>query len=85
MFNWSHKLPLMLAIASMLLINGCVASYQHQSDPRINNDGYDFICAGVEQDIKAIRLRGDVCHNFTPNGGEVIRASIEYRFDPRKF
>lgn len=67
------------------LLTGCVVSYQHQSDPRIENDGYNFVCGGVEHNISKIRLRGDVCHNFAARGGEVIRASIEYRFDPRKF
>lgn len=69
-----------LFITILFLLSGCVASYQHQSDPRISNDGYDLICGGVEHDINSIRLRGDICHNLARNRGEMIRIAVEYRF-----
>ena len=70
-----------LFIIILILLTGCVASYQHQSDPRINNDGYNLICGGIERDIDSIRIRGDVCHNLARNRGEVIRVAVEYRFN----
>ena len=70
----------LLALLAASLLSGCVASYQHQSDPRIAGDGYDLICLGAEHDQAYIRVRGDICGNVAPNGGEVFRLSVEYRF-----
>jgi hypothetical protein len=63
----------------LLLLSGCVVSYQHMSDPRISNDGYDLVCAGLEQDVSQLRLRGDLCANMAPNHGEYVKAAIEWR------
>ena len=65
----------------MTTLPGCVASYQHLSDPRVANDGFDFLCGGVKHDVGArVRIRADVCKNVAPRGGEKIHASLEYHF-----
>jgi len=72
-----------ILITITFMLSGCVTSYQHLSDPRIAGDGYDLLCGGIEHNISHIRLRGDLCGNIAPNGGEFIHASIEYRFKDR--
>jgi hypothetical protein len=63
-------------------VGGCglqpVLSYQHQSDPRISNDGYDLACAGLEVGDRW-RIRGDICENFAPADTTPVRISVEYR------
>jgi hypothetical protein len=73
-----------IAIVLTFMMSGCVASYQHLSDPRAGNDGYDLLCGGLEYDIRSLRLRGDLCSNVAPNGGEFIHTSVEYRFGRTK-
>lgn len=65
-------------------MTGCVTSYQHLSDPRIANDGYDLLCGGVETQALGLDLRGDLCQNVAPNGGEFVRVSVEYRWKGAK-
>ena len=72
---------LIVSTLVLLHLSGCVASYQHLSDPRIDNDGYDLICAGAEKNIGSLRVRGDLCSNVAPNGGEFVHTAIEYRFN----
>lgn len=69
-----------LLLTAMLMLSGCVTSYQHLSDPRVSNDGYDLLCGGIEKDVSSLRLRADICHNAAPNGGEFLHTSIEYRW-----
>lgn len=64
--------------ATVVFLSGCVTSYQHFSDPRRENDGYDFICGGVEREHENLRIRGDVCQNIAPNGGEFLHLSVDY-------
>ena len=75
--------PYFLAV-TLLALTGCelqpVFSYQHQSDPRIANDGYDFVCAGVETNLNNFRLRTDACKDLSGFKKEAMRASVEYRF-----
>lgn len=59
-------------------LSGCVTSYQHLSDPRVNNDGYDLVCQGASYDVNSFRFRGNVCKNIAPNGGEFLHTSVEY-------
>lgn len=76
------KLTFALLACSQLL--GCVASYQHLSDPRVANDGYDLLCGGLEKEFGALTLRGDLCSNVAPNGGEFLHTAVEYRFGNRE-
>lgn len=66
-----------LTLAVALLCSGCVASYQHQSSPALQDDGYDLLCAGVEQDAVMLRARADLCRNI--HGGNYVRFTLEYR------
>lgn len=63
-----------------LLLTGCspFVEYEHLSDPRISNDGYDLICGGAEG---GDRLSASVaaCHNMAPEKGEFIKINIRYR------
>jgi len=63
-----------------LMLSGCVASYQHLSDPRIDDDGYDLLCGGVYYEYQALTAKANLCSNVAPNGGEFVLASVEYRF-----
>ena len=69
----------------MLVCTGCVASYTHLDPTPLDNDGaaYDLLCGEVEKNIASVRLRGGLCSNVASNGGEFLRLSVEYRFDPR--
>ena len=73
-------MKLISLVTLVACLQGCVASYQHLSDPRIEDDGYDLLCAGIETDYKSLSFRGDLCSNVAPNGGEFIHTSVEYRF-----
>ena len=71
-----------ITILALLLLSGCVASYQHLDPTPFNNDGmaYDFLCGGLEYDLKSVRLRGDLCSNIASNGGDFFHGAVEYRF-----
>ena len=69
---------IILALMVILLTSGCVTSYQHMSDPRIANDGYDLLCGGIKYEVARLKFRGNVCQNLAPNGGEFALVSIEY-------
>ena len=75
-----------LLIIAALSLTGCVASYQHLDPTPFHNDGmaWDLVCGGLEYDIQAFRLRGDVCHNIAKNGGQYLHTSIEYRFNQKR-
>ena len=55
----------------LLLLSGCTPfiGYEHLSQPNVNDDGYDLICAGAE--VEKGRFRGDasICENLARNRG----------------
>ncbi len=66
----------------MLLLSGCesltpIISAKHISDPSIDNDGYDLVCAGAKTK-KRLSLKGSWCKNI--RGGDLIDIEIEYEF-----
>jgi hypothetical protein len=76
-------LRLILLVALVTYLQGCVVSYQHYSDPRIANDGRDLICLGAEHDVQYLRLRADACRGVDSVGGGLAHIAIEYRFNKR--
>lgn len=52
--------------------------YEHLSDPRIKNDGYDLICAGGEHESR-LSVSASLCHNLAPNRGEFVKINVKYR------
>lgn len=70
-----------LLLATLCVLAGCVTSYQHISNPRVGDDGVDLFCGGIKQEVAAFELRGDLCKNVSPYGGEFARFAIEYHWD----
>jgi len=68
---------LMIVLTSGIL-SGCAVSAKHMSDPRVDNDGYNLLCGGVEYEGRC-RASADVCYNLSPNHGEFILAEIKCR------
>ena len=66
-------------ILVLLLLCGCTTSYKHLSDPRIQNDGYDLICGGVEVGER-LTAAVDLCSNVAPNRGEYLFAELQYNW-----
>lgn len=71
---------LFAGLVGATLLSGCApyVGYTHLSDPFVEGDGYDLICAGGELGNK---LRADlgVCKNV--HGGKFARFDLRYRFD----
>lgn len=70
----------MARYALILLLAGCTpfVEYEHLSDPRIKDDGYDLICGGGETGDQLTASVG-ICHNISPNKGEYVKINIRYR------
>lgn len=68
-----------MRILILLFLTGCspFVEYEHLSDPRIDNDGYDLICGGNEG---GDRLSASValCHNMAPEKGEFVKINVKY-------
>lgn len=67
----------------LLALGGCsfqpVISAHHYSDPRINNDGWNSLCAGAERGEQLI-VRGEVCDTFGAfDYYQYVHVSVEYR------
>jgi len=73
-------ISLVTTLVLVTCLQGCVASYQHYSDPRIANDGRDLVCLGAEYDVQQIRLRADACKGVDSVRGELAHVAVEYRF-----
>ena len=58
------------------LLSGCspFVEYEHLSDPRIANDGYDLLCAGGETSLVSV----SVCQNVAPHGGQFVKVNARY-------
>jgi len=67
----------------LILLAGCTTSIRHLSNPTTRDDGYNLICAGVEQDDYVITVALDVCHNVSPNHGEYVFAEVKYHWRKR--
>jgi len=67
-------LIMVVVIFTLFALIGCTTSYQHWSDPRIGNDGTDYICQGAEREFPSLRLSGSIC-----TGPLIRRAAIERR------
>jgi len=65
-----------MKILILLFLSGCApyVGYTHLSDPRIANDGYDLVCAGVKGEY----ISTGVCKNLAKNNGEFIKIDVEY-------
>jgi hypothetical protein len=50
-------------------MTGCTTSYHHLSNPHIDDDGYDLLCAGLEVDQK-LRVAGKYCLNASDSSGD---------------
>jgi hypothetical protein len=60
-------------------LSGCAyLEYEHLSDPRLSNDGYDLICAGLTDNYKGLTVSGGICHNAAPYGGEFVKINVRY-------
>ena len=70
---------MMNKILILLLLSGCTTSYKHLSDPRIENDGYDLICGGVEVGER-FTAAVDICQNVASNGGEFMFVELQYNW-----
>ena len=68
-------------VAQVLIpfLAGCTpyASYTHISDPRIANDGFDYICGGGEKEYKSLTSSVGVCKDI--RGSEVVKVEVKYR------
>ena len=64
---------------------GCApyVEYQHLSDPRIANDGYDLACVGLSHDKSGLSVSGGVCSNLAPYGGEFLTINARYTLTNR--
>ena len=62
------------------MLSGCApfVEYEHLSDPRVSNDGYDLLCGGIQLDL-AVELSGAVCGNI--RGGEYVKINAKYVFE----
>ena len=62
-----------------LLLAGCspFVEYEHLSDPRIANDGYDLGCVGGQSEWASV----GICQNFAPYGGQYIKVNARYVWD----
>ena len=71
---------------ALSLISGCApyVEYQHLSDPRIANDGYDLACVGLSHDKSGLSLSGGVCSNLAPYGGEFLTINARYTIKERQ-
>ena len=69
----------LLTILLIPLLSGCVASYQHFSDPRVANDGYDLMCLGAEITRYQITARIDACQGIGPYSEQMMHTSLEWR------
>jgi hypothetical protein len=47
------------------------------SDPQVDNDGYDLVCAGT----KWTYAKAALCKNLASAGGEYIKIDLEYVWD----
>ena len=52
-------------IAAALLLSGCTpfVSYQHLSDPRVDDDAYDMGCVGLKQYEGRLTAKASACHD----------------------
>ena len=67
----------------LVVLSGCqpFLMYEHISDPRVANDGYDFACAGLELEHGMLTVTAAACENFARSGdGTYGRASVTLRF-----
>lgn len=57
-------------LTAFLILSGCThIEYEHLSDPRISNDGYDLVCVGRGDNVSLA-----ICKNL--NGGEAIKFNV---------
>ncbi len=74
----THRIIVTCAI--ILCCTGCVTSYKHISDPRVANDGYDWLCVGAEYKKANFTARVDGCNGIgTTTGQQTIHATLEWR------
>ena len=75
-------------LALLALCTGCASnvttSYHHFSSPQLQDDGYDLVCAGLEQEYKGLTFSGNACHNVSPNKGEYFLGSVTYRWNDNR-
>ena len=69
-----------MTIILALILSGCApyVEYQHFSDPKVANDGYDLACAGLSHNKSGLSVSGGICHNLAPNGGEFVTINARY-------
>lgn len=63
-----------------VFLNGCVASYTHISNPRIDNDGFDLVCLEGIYKVNDFNLRGGTCKDLSGTKEEYAKIGIEYEF-----
>ena len=77
-----NALKTLIWITSLWTASACqpIIEYEHLSDPRIDGDGYDLICGGLEG---GDRLSASVaaCHNMAPYGGQYVKVNVRYRIE----
>jgi hypothetical protein len=70
-------------LALLLLLSGCTTSVRHLSDPSVAEDGFNLVCAGIEQDDYVFTMALDVCHNVSGIRGEYVFAEVKYHWRKR--
>lgn len=70
----------------MSCLMGCApyVGYTHLSQPNVANDGYDFVCGGVELTKGRVQLDGAVCENMAASRGTYARIDARILFGERE-
>ena len=78
-FRWKNYAGV-CAIQAILM--GCTPyiGYTHLSQPNIDDDGYDLICAGGEREKGRLRTDLAMCENIAPYGGTFFKADVKFLF-----
>lgn len=71
-----------LPIIVLAGLSGCAfVEYEHLSDPRDPDDGWDLVCVGVVGEVATVEVSVAPCKNLSPAGGEFIKVNARKVFD----
>lgn len=67
-----------LTFVVLMLLSGCApfVSYDHMSDPRIANDGFDLVCGGAQVDAVGLEWHAGVCKDLSGFRNEYAKAGF---------
>ena len=65
-------------ILCLICTYGCspFVEYEHLSDPRVVDDGYDLFCGGLELEYREVRAGGGICQNL--HGGQFVKLNVRW-------